>query len=781
MNITKQQKLTIGLGLFLAFIGLYFLTYRGAPISGDELALFSTTESIVKYGEFKIYSSYFLYPGDPGNPWRTSVHEPLQFLIDIPLYYGALKSNWLGMLHTVWLSNIFITAAIGTLFYFIGLSLGYRARTAIFSAVIVGTTTMLYPFTQTHFREPLAGFFILTAYFFAIQLRKNWTWHYIAGVIIASFAAIFTKEAMYFALPSTMILAFPTTEQLKDQVLRHRLAIMGAITLFIFFILIFGAREIFGINRFGADDYLTRANRSSTDYLLTVIGAFFFSPGRSLWATSPILLLAIPGTFMMLKRGNWRLSIASWGFFILLTFGYGLGGWDWHGGFGWGTRYLLPVIPLMGLLILPTVEWFFSRDFKTVVVAGIAILSLLVQFGGLLVNPNVYFVTLANQFPQEGTDAFFDIGTWQIRYTQWYIHLSKIDLNNLPLGWRYANPPLVGIGVSLLTILLGVWLIRSQAIQKKMLWVALLPLIGIGFAMGTLREDKRMYADRPALHQALERLETVADEQDIIFLDTPEYKDFFMNFYRGSAKLVTLPYTFGERYSPNEPEPIVEDIDNDGRIDLNERIDGRINMATADAQMSNEDLWFLTDRGAYHTWAYRPVEYDMINAYYPVSITQFSDNVRLLHIYPRTTPYHVADIPEQEPHQFGEEIMLNRYHIQEEIERGNVLPISLVWSANATPALDYNVGVFLINEDGQLVAENNWAPQASFAPTNTWEPEENYIDNHGLLIPESLPTGDYTVEVVLYDWRDSTRLPVSKSGQSQEADSAILGTISVTD
>ena len=52
-------------------------------------------------------------------------------------------------------------------------------------------------------------------------------------------------------------------------------------------------------------------------------------------------------------------------------------------------------------------------------------------------------------------------------------------------------------------------------------------------------------------------------------------------------------------------------------------------------------------------------------------------------------------------------------------------------------------------------------PGGTLKPTNTWNPNETIIDNHGLLIPSDLPAGSYTLTLGLYDIANpNTRLPI---------------------
>jgi len=75
-----------------------------------------------------------------------------------------------------------------------------------------------------------------------------------------------------------------------------------------------------------------------------------FSPYRGLFFTSPIFLMALPGSFLFFKNKRWRpellfcLGVSL--FFIIFIAGFH----GWHGGWAAGPRYLLPAFPWFFLL-----------------------------------------------------------------------------------------------------------------------------------------------------------------------------------------------------------------------------------------------------------------------------------------------------------------------------------------------------------------------------------------------------------------------------------------------
>ncbi len=116
---------------------------------------------------------------------------------------------------------------------------------------------------------------------------------------------------------------------------------------------------------------------------LDALWGITFSRYRGLFFLSPILLLAFPGFVAMWRRGEKRASV----FLILsfaLFFGFNATFNGWRGGNGIGPRYLVPVVPFLGVLMLharsaPRVFWW---------IAGA--ISVLLNFAAAAVDPQPF-------------------------------------------------------------------------------------------------------------------------------------------------------------------------------------------------------------------------------------------------------------------------------------------------------------------------------------------------------------------------------------------------------
>ena len=128
----------------------------------------------------------------------------------------------------------------------------------------------------------------------------------------------------------------------------------------------------------------------------------------------------------------------------------------------------------------------------------------------------------------------------------------------------------------------------------------------------------------------------------------------------------------------------------------------------------------------------------------------------------------VADRPEMPQHHaaqtplgtlFGEGITLNGYDLDSrQAIPGGRLDLTLIWKARSPSTRPYTVFAHLVNEEGQLVAqEDNWPVNGLWPPT-CWRREEVVTDPRRIALPAELPAGRYSLWVGLYDATDGSRL-----------------------
>ncbi|MFP4320850.1 MAG: hypothetical protein ACLFTK_00200 [Anaerolineales bacterium] len=764
-RLSSLPRWHIGVALLLVFSGVYLATYRGASISADELLLFSSSESLIRYGTLDIVSLYHERPVSEDTyfviepPWRASQHEPLHSILGAGLYALAYIVPSVGMLHTVWMQNIFVTVAILGVVYAIGRDLGYAVSLNLMVVGLLGVGSMLWPYSQTYFREPLLAFWTILACWFALRIAQHHSlgwWLALVGVVSL---ALLTKVAAVLMLPALVVLLIPA--QMQRATWQRVLGISALFTVVVGILSLIISTYFPQFDRFNPRMYILRIQTDfSVNYITTVAGAYLISPGRSLWATSPILLLALPGAWFAWRQHHWRLAFAPFVLLLSVTLGYGLGGWDWHGGRGWGTRYILHVVPVMGLLLLPCLQHVAqtpSRRWWLLGIGSVSMFSLLVQMSGVFVPIEHYYREMQNLFGAETLPALYNEGTWSLHYTMWFRQLRALGTETPPLAWTALETPwgvFAGFGLMLVGgLVLARWRGRYVALSAM-----LVPVV-FGITLLSLNGDPRVGANRTELATLREHLEAHTQSDDLVLLVDPTYRAYFLNHYRGAAPWATLPHPVGERYSPTAPPQAFAEAPE-------ARLQYEIEYLLAYAARQYETIWIIERQGPFHPWAYRPVEAYLAQHFYAVGNWEYAADVRLLRFAALPAPsydapYNTSYISPQTPQAFGEHITLTGYDLPTHRAPGEVVPLSLEWLTVAPLAEDYNVSVQLLSADGALVISRDSVPGGGFHQTSTWAPGVPVADHHGLLLPAELPPGLYTLAVALYDWRTGERLEVA--------------------
>lgn len=791
--LSINRRLLLPVVLFVLLAGVYLSTYSGRIESGDTLSLFDAADSLAFYGDDLLDGSASVNMPPPGLntdlfPLARANVEPLHVFLSSVLVRTAGHLPGVGSVHAAWLLNVLVSAAAAVTLFFYALTLGYGDKTAVLGALLFGLATIVWPYSKTFFREPLSLWMILLAAWLLERWRQT---NYrsillFAACLLALVGAFLSKEAVILAAPTLALIAAPALP-VGDKTVR-RLAILA-----------FGAAGVgLGILALGAvfagtinfEPFYTwiggllRRSPSAVATMHVALHTYLLSIGGSIWATSPVLLLAAPGMVYMFRRGHYRYIGAA--LLALLSFALGYAvfrGNHWFGGLSWPPRFLLPVVPFLMLVVLPALERLLQQGRSRWLLASVALLaiySLWVQLSGVMLEWGAYTAALP---PESGGLSEWGGGLNAVPYLRWVVIPALWGQTPLDFAWARVNQPWWPVLCMALIAVSGWLLIRfwrgtGRAIRLPGLWAAALPvaLAAVMYAGLRLLDGDPLYA--PPTRDVLAGLQPILEAEsapgDVLLLSSNTYEPFFLNEGLLTVpRVVSLPDQPGEQPSPEQPPEVVSD--NPDALLTRGSIALIYNLAA-----SRERLWLLADSGPWLPWSVRPVERFLSAHYYPVREIAPDPAVRLIEYSTVDAPNpldfrgpeHLAGLV------YGDTLRLAGFDLPAGMvyAAGDVLPVSFYWQADRTPEQDYIVAWFVVDESGiPAVQGMDSQPGGGFERTSAWRPGLPIWDNRALRLPEDLSPGSYRLWVRLYFW-DSGEirlLPVT-AGESVETTTGVL-------
>ena len=86
---------------------------------------------------------------------------------------------------------------------------------------------------------------------------------------------------------------------------------------------------------------------------------------------------------------------------------------------------------------------------------------------------------------------------------------------------------------------------------------------------------------------------------------------------------------------------------------------------------------------------------------------------------------------------------------------GESVKLRLWWSVDhdAAVKVDYSIGVYVLNAQGEVISQSDSAPQVTNQPAQTsqWTANAFFLDTRELKMPFPGQSGDYSVEIAVYD------------------------------
>jgi len=256
---------------------------------------------------------------------------------------------------------------------------------------------------------PLSGFTLA----FSVLVRvTNALVFLIFAIYIARHYKLYLRRFLLFALPPLLFLAW------------YNLTLFGSL----------------------AGGYKEEAGDWTTPILLGMTG-LLFSPSKGLFVFSPVFLLTLPGLRFLPHRD----SLFRYSRITVIAYWLLMSSWlHWHGGWCFGPRMLLDILPFLSIFFLYFFETYFSLPFWKISFITLALISVFIQMIGVFMFDFSWFLkyyTLGYRTGKpEDTWYLWSIKNSQILYylrEHCVLHLCRVDVKNIVVCKHiYLNCPL---------------------------------------------------------------------------------------------------------------------------------------------------------------------------------------------------------------------------------------------------------------------------------------------------------------------------------------------------
>lgn len=770
----SHSRTALSISLFLLLVATYLIFFRGTFVSTDEMFLFDMTESFARRGNFDETITYYLAPLRPASEDKIfrydESYEPLQPILASPLFMLADHTENLNLVHVVWLFNVVVVALTSVAFFWGVLALGYDTRIAWYSALLLGLGTLLMPYSRTFFREPLMTLFTTVAISATLTVQRTNTrtpWRAGAVMLVAFGLAFATKGIAVLFLPAIALLLF--RGKWRDWLL----VVVGGLGIITLLFLLEETGR--GGTRFTLSRWIDLVVGRDWAWVPDSFGGYLYSPGRSLFWFSPILVLSPWGMWLLWKRGDWRLVLSMIGLFVAFAAGYGLLREEvWTGGISLGPRYLLPLAPLFGFTIPPILAHTFQSGqnrWLQLVVFGVAALSIGIQMLFSTYSELQYYQELAAlNDPDLGAQ-----NPWDIQRSPFIYYAEHLSADTLNVIWRYSDwwPLLVGgFGLVILIELVATGRQLRLMPAGRMAFSASLLVILAALGLRNVGDDPRFMTEGEQSIPLLDRLATLSDPNDAVILGDGDFVPLFAAKYKDADFMVSLPIPPGEKYSEGHVAVVEDGTTSELAGEYIVRVDDYI-------AQHYDRAWLIARFGPFHTFARRPAERYLVENYFRFQESELRENLRIIGFYMKPAPHGAPANPLDVL--IGDQFWLQGYDLiaGDTYGRGDVIPVSLLLTIQAPIDRDYTFSVQLVTLEGQVVAQQDGLPVGGFERTSTWPVGASYRDSRGVLIPDDLPLGTYQLQMIIYYWENLERLPVLDRTSGASGDIVPLQSVTV--
>lgn len=265
-----------------------------------------------------------------------------------------------------------IPFAILGLYFFqnITIQLGASRAKSIFITICLGIGTCYWKYTVTDFSE-ISQSCILLGMIYTILKKDRRMWYKLSFY----YSFLIILKLTYFVLLPLLLIYFFTESLNQDrrEILNNFFKSCSFFIPACIFIAFLNFTRFYSVFKTGYGD----AIKFSTDFFIRDWLDYLLSFDRGIIPFNPILLFSLIGAFLVpikYRRPLVIIELTAFVWYLTMCFWVSL-----QGGFCWGNRLLVPIIPL---LLLPLVFIKFDRMLNKILFSMTLLLSMIIQFSG---------------------------------------------------------------------------------------------------------------------------------------------------------------------------------------------------------------------------------------------------------------------------------------------------------------------------------------------------------------------------------------------------------------
>ena len=304
-------------------------------------------------------------------------------------YFPQLTASWF---------NSIILALAGVTFFLTALQLGFTFPTAL-TLLFAFALSWVWPYTKTAYSEPLTLWLLLLTVYAGVQMQHSTHWGWMVLFGAASGAAVLTRVSAVMFLPVLYLYLLLTQ---KDRYLRrspHLIRNWAATFLPLAgFLLLVGWYNAF---RFGSPLSTGYETQNWLTPFFEGLYGLTLSPGKGLlWYLLLTALSPLGFWYFNRRRPNEnKLFLGLVVIWIVFHSPYTY----WSGGWSWGPRFLLPIVPYLLLPLGALIERKPARGEKMLQLglAALLALSIIVQVPAVVADYSRHLLSVYEKYPDD--------------------------------------------------------------------------------------------------------------------------------------------------------------------------------------------------------------------------------------------------------------------------------------------------------------------------------------------------------------------------------------------